>query len=95
MKKRYYILAGFILGLVFTFSIVAYGNRVVTSAYDEFKALAKNNTQTALFESTSSDSEIVVYWVEEEKLPYKEAITVRVGNDKKKEIRTIVFKRQK
>lgn len=92
---KVYLTIGFILGLVFALSIIFYGQRVAVSAYQEFKATVKVNTQTATFKSTNSDSEIVVYWTEEEELPYKEAITVRVGNDEKKKIRTIVFKKQK
>ncbi len=89
-----YVFAGFILGMLTWFSIMVYGANVARSAHQEFKDALRVNTESVEFNSTSSDSKIVLYWNEKEKMPYKDAITVRVGDDKKKKIRAIVFKKQ-
>ncbi len=98
MKISYYVkialLIGFVLGLLVTMSLNFYGGSVARSAYQEFKDALRLNTESVEFNSTSSDSKIVLYWNEKEKMPYKDAITVRVGDDKKKKIRAIIFKKQ-
>ena len=94
IKNKHYLLGGFILGMLFWFSIMVYGDQVAKSAYQEFKNALRVNTALVEFNSTTSDSKIVLYWNEKEKMPYKAVITVRVGDDKKKKVRAIVFKKQ-
>jgi hypothetical protein len=94
LKPRHYMGMGFVLGIVAWVAVQLYGSMIVSDVFGEFKAAIKSNTQSAIFQAQGSDSQIAVYWNEPEKIPYDKAITVRVGDDKKKKIRTIIFQRQ-
>jgi len=94
MKARYWILTGAILGWTVTFGLYAYGDKVIDSVLDEFRAAVSANATTIVYKAQESQSKIAVMWAEEEQMPWKEAITVRVGTPKDNNVRTIIFQKQ-
>ena len=94
MKKRYLILIGGILGWFACFALYAYGDQILASVKTEFLNAINNNAKTIVYKAQTSESKIAIMWAEKEDMPWKEAITVRVGNDETKKIRQIIFQKQ-
>jgi hypothetical protein len=94
MKKRYLILIGAVLGWAVVFVLFIYGNQVLKDASAEFKGLIQTNTGTIIYKAPGSDSKIAILWAEKEAMPWKNAITVRVGSPKEKNSRQIIFQKQ-
>lgn len=94
MKKRYWILIGGVLGFLLNFALFVYGDRVIESAKAEFLSVIEHKTDVIVYKAQASDSKIAIMWSEKEDMPWKEALTVRVGDAKTTGIRTIVFQKQ-
>ena len=94
MKKRHLILIGGLFGFLACFGLFVYGNQVVASVQAEFLRVIQYQTDTIVYKAQNSDSKIAIMWAEKEEMPWKEALTVRVGTPKDKNTRTIIFQKQ-